>query len=164
MKNLTKNILNNKTYIVAEISSNHNGSIKLAKKLISDAKISGADCVKFQLFDADKTVINKNLTIKLGNKRVSQIDILKKNQLSLKNIKTLYNFSKKIKIDFAVTATENEHVDFLNKMNREDLIIRCNQKSYPGDIEKWYGDPSKLNSLGFRKQVILEDGLEKTLN
>ena len=52
----------------------------------------------------------------------------------------------------------------LKKMNREDLIIRCNQKSYPGDIEKWYGDPSKLNSLGFRKQVIIEDGLEKTLN
>ena len=72
---------------------------------------------KISLFDADKTVINKNLTIKLGSKRVSQIDILKKNQLSFKNIKTLYNFSKKIKIDFAVTATENEHVDFLNKMN-----------------------------------------------
>ena len=35
-------------YIIAELGSNHNGDMDLAKKLILAAKESGADCVKFQ--------------------------------------------------------------------------------------------------------------------
>ena len=37
-----------KPYIIAELGSNHNGDMELAKKLILEAKESGADCVKFQ--------------------------------------------------------------------------------------------------------------------
>ena len=36
--------------IIAEAGINHNGSFKLAKKLIDTAKICGADIVKFQSF------------------------------------------------------------------------------------------------------------------
>ena len=36
-----------KTFIIAEIGVNHNGSISLAKKLINYAKTAGADTVKF---------------------------------------------------------------------------------------------------------------------
>ena len=49
--NLTKNkALFNfcEPYIIAELGSNHNGDMGLAKKLILEAKKSGADCVKFQ--------------------------------------------------------------------------------------------------------------------
>ena len=35
-------------YVIAELGSNHNGDMALAKKLIIEAKESGADCVKFQ--------------------------------------------------------------------------------------------------------------------
>ena len=35
-------------YIIAELGSNHNGDMDLAKKLIDSAKRAGADCVKFQ--------------------------------------------------------------------------------------------------------------------
>ena len=37
-----------KPYIIAEIGSNHNGNMELAKRLINAAKECGADCVKFQ--------------------------------------------------------------------------------------------------------------------
>ena len=37
-----------KPYIIAEIGSNHNGSLILAKKQIKLAKKSGCDAVKFQ--------------------------------------------------------------------------------------------------------------------
>ena len=40
-----------KTYIIAEIGANHNGDLKLAKKLIDEAKSCGADAVKFQSWD-----------------------------------------------------------------------------------------------------------------
>jgi len=36
------------TYIIAEIGINHNGSLKIAKKLIDSAVSSGCDAVKFQ--------------------------------------------------------------------------------------------------------------------
>ena len=46
----------NKIYYIAEIGLNHNGNIKLAKKMIKAAKASGADAVKFQSIKADKLV------------------------------------------------------------------------------------------------------------
>ncbi len=43
-----------KTFIVAEIGINHNGDIRLAKKLIDMAVIAGCDAVKFQKRTVDK--------------------------------------------------------------------------------------------------------------
>ena len=37
-----------KPFLIGEIGINHNGSIKLAKKLIDIAKSAGFDAVKFQ--------------------------------------------------------------------------------------------------------------------
>ena len=37
-----------RTIIIAEIGPNHNASLKIAKKLILEAKNAGADYVKFQ--------------------------------------------------------------------------------------------------------------------
>ena len=42
--------------IIAEIGINHNGSIKIAKKLIDIATNAGADAVKFQHHDCSKYV------------------------------------------------------------------------------------------------------------
>ena len=37
------------SFIIAEIGNNHNGDVKLAKKLVDLALDAGADCVKFQM-------------------------------------------------------------------------------------------------------------------
>lgn len=42
------------TFVIAEIGSNHDGSLELAFKLIKWAADAGADCAKFQLFRADE--------------------------------------------------------------------------------------------------------------
>ena len=42
-----------KTIIIAEAGVNHNGDIKIAKKLVDIAKKHGADFIKFQAFKAD---------------------------------------------------------------------------------------------------------------
>ena len=39
-----------KTFLVAEISANHCGSLNLAKRLIKSAKKNGADAVKLQTY------------------------------------------------------------------------------------------------------------------
>jgi len=45
-----------KTYIIAEIGINHNGSLDIAKKLIDIAAVSGCDAVKFQKRNPDVCV------------------------------------------------------------------------------------------------------------
>ena len=52
--------------IIAEAGINHNGKLKNAKKLINIAKNSGADFVKFQIFNT-KHLINK----KIFNKKIN---------------------------------------------------------------------------------------------
>jgi sialic acid synthase SpsE len=42
-----------KPYIIAELGSNHNGNMVLAKRMIVEAKEAGADCVKFQSWSKD---------------------------------------------------------------------------------------------------------------
>ena len=45
-----------KTYIIAEIGINHNGDMKVAKKLIDIAAVAGCDAVKFQKRNPDVCV------------------------------------------------------------------------------------------------------------
>lgn len=48
-----------KPYVIAELGSNHNGDMELAKKLIIQAKEAGADCVKFQSWSKDTIFARK---------------------------------------------------------------------------------------------------------
>ena len=38
----------------------------------------------------------------------------------------------------------------LSELNIKDKKVIFDKKSYPGDIEHWYGDNSKITSLGFK--------------
>lgn len=46
------------TFIIAELSANHNGSIKNALETIKAAKRAGADCIKLQTYTADTITLN----------------------------------------------------------------------------------------------------------
>ncbi len=46
-------------FIIAEAGVNHNGDLKIAKKLIDVAAKAGADAVKFQTFNPD-TLVTKD--------------------------------------------------------------------------------------------------------
>ncbi|MBQ4820082.1 pseudaminic acid synthase [Aquimarina sp. MMG016] len=50
--------MENKTFIIAELSANHNNDLQLAKDTIYAMKESGADAVKFQTFTADSMTLN----------------------------------------------------------------------------------------------------------
>lgn len=47
-----------KTFIIAEMSGNHNGDINIAKETIRAAKRTGADCIKLQTYTADTITLN----------------------------------------------------------------------------------------------------------
>ena len=48
-----------KTYIIAEAGINHNGSVETAKKLISEAKRTGAGAIKFQAFKSEELILQE---------------------------------------------------------------------------------------------------------
>lgn len=50
--------MNNKTYIIAELSANHNGNFETAKQTVIAAKEIGADAIKIQTYTADTMTID----------------------------------------------------------------------------------------------------------
>ena len=47
-----------RSFIIAELSANHNGSLEIAKESIRAAKRAGVDCIKFQTYTADTITLN----------------------------------------------------------------------------------------------------------
>ena len=51
---------NSPVFIIAELSANHNGSLKTAIETVRAAKRSGANCIKLQTFTADTITLDSN--------------------------------------------------------------------------------------------------------
>ena len=105
--------------IIAEAGVNHNGSMKLAKKLIDIASKSGADFVKFQSFKAEN-VVTKKVAItnyqKLNQKKKqTQYQMIKKLEISFQDHLKLIDYCKKKKINFLSTAFDFESMQMLIK-------------------------------------------------
>jgi sialic acid synthase SpsE len=97
-----------KPYYIAELNSSHFGDMDKAKNMISEAKKSGIDCVKFQSWTPDtlysQTYYEQNPIAKR---------FVKKFSFSPEELKELSVFSNSIDISFASTPYSKEEVDFL---------------------------------------------------
>jgi len=110
------------TTIIAEAGVNHNGDIELAKKLIDVAVDAGVDYVKFQTFKSNKVVSpfakKANYQIKNdSNEDDSQLNMLKKLELSEENHIELISYCKLKDIKFFSTAFDMESILYLNSLN-----------------------------------------------
>jgi len=108
------------SYIIAEIGSNFNGSLSMAKKLIRLAKESGADAAKFQSFITEKLLSKKGFEKKLAFQskwKKSTWEIYKEAELPRKWTKELNDYAKKIGIHFFSSPWDFEAVDMLQKLD-----------------------------------------------
>lgn len=108
-----------KPFIIAEIGVNHECSLKKAKQLVSQAKKSGADVVKFQTYKAEKIAskFSPSYWDRREEKTKNQFELFKKlDHFNEKEYKIIYRFCKKIGIEFASTPFDLESVDMLNNM------------------------------------------------
>lgn len=110
-----------KTFFVADIASNHDGSLKKAKKLIRLAAKSGADAAKFQNFYA-KTLVSdygfKNLPKNTSHQnkwKKSVYETYKENEVSIKWTSELQKECKKNKIEYFTAPYDVNVINYLNK-------------------------------------------------
>ena len=109
-----------KTLIIAEAGVNHNGDLKIAKKLIAEAKKAGADIVKFQSFKANELVTKiaakADYQKQYTNEHESQFKMLKKLELSESDHQEIYLECKKHGIEFMSTPFDNQSFDILKNI------------------------------------------------
>ncbi len=116
-----KNSLNYLPFFIAEISANHNGSLKKAKKLIESASKYGADAVKLQSYTPSTITIKSKrneFLIKKGLwKNKTLWDLYEKAQTPFEWHKELFNYAKKLKITCFSTPFDESAVDILEDLN-----------------------------------------------
>ena len=108
----------NKTFIIAEIGPNHNGSIKIAKKMIRKLSSIDIDAIKFQLGDPNEVYSDDAFKApyqKKNDKENSVKAMSKKNQLSKSEHIAISKFCNKLGIPYACTAFDLKSLKFLNK-------------------------------------------------
>ncbi len=119
--------MKNRVKIIAEIGVNHNGDMTLAKKLIDEAKKSGADYVKFQTFKSEN-LVSKNTQKaeyqkKTTNSSESQLEMLKKLELSFDSYRKLNKYCQDKNIIFLSTPFDHESIDLLNNLGLQTFKI-----------------------------------------
>ena len=131
----------NKTFIIAEIGNNHEGSYQTAKKLIDKAAETKVDAVKFQTFVTEK-FISTSVDFKRKKK-------LSKFQLEKKHFIQLSKYAKKKGLIFFSTPLDIESSKFLNKI-QPIFKIASGDNNYLSLIKQ---------VLKFNKPTIISTGM-----
>ena len=110
---------NQHPFIIAEIGNNHNGSLDTAMKLIKSAKDAGADAVKFQVKNIEKSFskelldssyVNENSFGKTYREHKMALEFLEE------QLKQLYNYAAKLGIICFSTPFDIDSVELLERI------------------------------------------------
>ena len=145
----------NKVIIIAEAGVNHNGDIELAKKLIDAAVEAGVDYIKFQTFKSESLVSKfaKKASYQIENTKdavESQLQMLKKLELSNSQHFELVNYCNKKNISYFSTAFDLDSLSFLKELGLNIVKIPS------GEITNL---PYLRKAASLFKQVIISTGM-----
>ena len=143
-----------KTLIIAEAGVNHNGDLGLAKQLVEASKAAGADLIKFQTFDADalssQAAPKADYQVASDGWHDSQLDMLRKLQLSEENFHALIEYCETLGIGFFSTGFDERSNAFLANVGLSQFKIPS------GEITNL----PYLRQIGsFGRDVILSTGM-----
>ena len=96
-----------KTTIIAEIGSNWEGNLDIAKKIILECKRAGADAVKFQMWRAKD----------LYSETHPDWTTIQKSELTFKKAEKIKKISDNLEIEFMCSAFYPEAVQFLESLD-----------------------------------------------
>ncbi len=156
MIKLKKNtILGLSPFIIAELGINHQGSLKLAKKMSLLAIRNGANAIKNQTHILDKEMIDEAKKIKPANADKSIYSVIKSNYLKFEDEVKLKKFVEKNGAVYLSTPFSLEAAKKLNKIKVKIFKIgsgECNNIPLIEEICK------------FKKPIILSTGMNKIDN
>lgn len=143
-----------KTFIIAEAGVNHNGSLKIARKMVDAACQAGADAIKFQTFAAEEMATPRAHRTPYQKKetggRSSQLSMLKKMELGAAAHKALISHCAKKNIVFLSSPFDLKSIELL-----DDLGVGI-FKIPSGEITNL----PYLRKIGnLKKRVILSTGM-----
>jgi N,N'-diacetyllegionaminate synthase len=135
-----------RTYIIADVGSNFNGSLELAKEYIQAGREIGVDCVKFQTYTAE-TLLSP---IKPDGHRWDAYDMVEKYELPLSWHPELIECAEECGIEFMTTPFSLEAIDILNQMGVRAFKVSSGDLTFIPLLKK-------LGSCG--KPIILSTGM-----
>lgn len=144
-----------KVFIIAEAGVNHNGSIRIARKMVDIAASCGADAVKFQTFCAG--AVASKYAPKAGYQKMAagrsgggQLDMLKKLELDAAAHRELLSYCRKKGIVFISSPFDLDSVELLARMGLKILKIPSGEITNLPYLRK-------IGSLG--KKLIISTGI-----
>lgn len=105
---------NNRTFVIAEIGNNHNGSLERAFQMIDLAVEMGADCAKFQMRHLDQVYRKRSLQKSgedLGTEYI--IDLLNRFELSVEGHRKVAEYCRQKGIMYMCTPWDTTSIDVL---------------------------------------------------
>ena len=106
-----------KTYIIAEVGPNHNGSLDMALKYIDKLSKIGVDAIKFQLGNPEQTYSLDAFKADYQKEREnskSPIEMAKKHQLKPEQHKVLFNKCNNMGVDYLCSCFDLGSLKFLD--------------------------------------------------
>lgn len=104
-------------FLIAEIGINHNGSLKLAKKMIDIAKKNNFSAVKFQKRNPDISTPEKQKEVLRNTPwgTITYLQYKKKIEFGLKDFNEINRYCKKLNIEWFCSPWDIDSVNFLKK-------------------------------------------------
>jgi sialic acid synthase SpsE/sugar phosphate isomerase/epimerase len=147
-----------RTFIIAEIGNNHQGSVELGRNLIDAAIEAGADCVKFQLRDRDALYRKRADGGSAEDLGVEYIqDLLNKVELSVQQHRDLRDYCRRRRVTYMCTPWDEPSVDVLATMDVPALKLASADLTNPYLIRKAasLGKPLVLSTgMSFEDEII----------
>ena len=141
-------------FIIAEAGVNHNGDLKLAKKLVQRAAEAKADCVKFQTFKTSELVSENAPKAKYQNDTTdpteSQADMLRKLELSEQDFIELKKECDRHNIMFMSTPFDIQSANLLNRIGVDAFKIPSSEVT---------NIPFIKYLAGFKKPLLISTGM-----
>lgn len=139
-------------FIVAEMGQNHNGSLRLAKRILLAAKKAGVDAVKLQTLTAEKLVSKKTPTYGELDPKLPKFQWLmyKQAELSRADHVKLFAYAKKIGMLLFSTPFDEENVDFLDGLGVSMFKVASGDMTHHGLLR---------HIAGKKKPMIISTGM-----
>jgi len=150
-------------FIIAEIGVNHNGQLSIAKQMIKSAAECGVDCVKFQTFDTNEFLADKDVNYEYDVKgeiiSENMFDMFKRLELPLEWHKELFDYCRKYGVIPLTSVADPKIADFIDdlgiggfKLSSEDfintpLLEHIMQKKIPLILSTGMADEDEIDDV-----------------